>query len=335
MHLSEFQFDLPPGLIAQRPAAERDASRLMVLADSAIAHRSFREIPEFFGPGDLLVLNDTRVRPARLTGRRTTGAAFDVLLVRPLGGGKWEAMVGGRGKLRDDEPLDFGPFKGSARRSGESWEVTLPPGADVAAAGRMPLPPYIKRVRGGDAADAEDRERYQTVYAKSEGAIAAPTAGLHFTEAVLAAIRAKGARVAFVTLHVGPGTFRPVTAERVEEHRMDAEPFTIPPETAEAISGARRVTAVGTTVTRTLEAAWRDGAVRAGEGETALFITPGYRFRAIHRLLTNFHLPGGTPLMLACAFGGRDRVLAAYAAAVRENYRFFSYGDSMLLQPEP
>lgn len=333
MKLADFQFDLPPGLVAQRPAPRRDESRLFALLRDRADHLLFRDLPRFFGPGDLLVLNDTRVRPARLTGRRKTGAAFDVLLVRPLGGGRWEAMVGGRGKLRDGELLSFGAFEGSVRRTGEGWEVTLPADADIAAAGRMPLPPYIKRERGGDAADAEDRERYQTVYARNEGAIAAPTAGLHFTESVLAAIRATGAGVAFVTLHVGPGTFRPVTAENVEDHRMDPEPYLIPGDTARAIAAAKRVTAVGTTVTRTLEAAWRDGAVRPGSGETALFITPGFDFRAVHRLLTNFHLPGGTPLMLACAFGGRERVLAAYAEAVRLRYRFFSYGDSMLLEP--
>ncbi len=331
--LADFQFDLPEALIAQRPAARRDESRLLALLRDRHEHLRFRDLPRFFGPGDLLVLNDTRVRPARLTGRRKTGAAFDVLLVRPLGGGRWEAMVGGRGKLRDGEVLSFGGFEGSARRVGGGWEVTLPADADVAAAGRMPLPPYIKRGRGSDAADAEDRERYQTVFARAEGAIAAPTAGLHFTPEVLDAIRKTGAGVAFVTLHVGVGTFKPVTAENVEDHRMDPEPYVIPAETAAAIAAAKRVTAVGTTVTRTLEAAWKDGAVRAGSAETALFITPGFRFRAVHRLLTNFHLPGGTPLMLACAFGGRDRVLAAYAEAVREKYRFFSYGDSMLLEP--
>ncbi len=335
MRLADFQFDLPPALIAQHPASRRDESRLFALLGDRTEHRSFRDLPRFFGPGDLLVLNDTRVRPARLTGRRKSGAAFDVLLVRPLGGGRWQAMVGGRGKLRDGEVLSFGAFDGSARRVDGGWEVTLPADADIAAAGRMPLPPYIKRGRGGDAADAEDRVRYQTVYAKSEGAIAAPTAGLHFTEEVLAAIRATGAKIATITLHVGPGTFKPVTAENLEDHRMDAEPYVIPDDTARAIAEARRVTAVGTTVTRTLEAAWRDGAVRAGAGETALFITPGFTFRAVHRLLTNFHLPGGTPLMLACAFGGRERVLAAYATAVREKYRFFSYGDSMLLEPAP
>ena len=333
MKLSDFQFALPSALIAQHPTARREESRLFALRRDRTEQVCFRDLPRFFGPGDLLVLNDTRVRPARLTGKRKTGAAFDVLLVRPRGGGVWEALVGGRGKLRNGESLSFGAFEGSVRRAGGAWEVRIPADADLAAAGRMPLPPYIKRGRDGDAADAEDRERYQTVYAKHDGAIAAPTAGLHFTEGVLDAIRAAGARVAFVTLHVGVGTFKPVTSENVEDHRMEPEPYVIPEETAAAIARARRVTAVGTTVTRTLEAAWRDGAVRAGSGETALFITPGYRFRAVNRLLTNFHLPCGTPLMLACAFGGRERVLAAYTEAVREMYRFFSYGDSMLIEP--
>ncbi|MEK7465874.1 MAG: tRNA preQ1(34) S-adenosylmethionine ribosyltransferase-isomerase QueA [Planctomycetota bacterium] len=333
MKLSEFQFDLSEELVAQHPAARRDASRLFALLRDRDEHLLFHDLPRFFGPGDLLVLNDTRVRPARLSGKRKTGGAFDVLLVRPKGGGVWEAMVGGRGKLREGEVLSFGAFEGSVRRARGAWEVEFPADADIAAAGRMPLPPYIKRGRAGDPADAEDRERYQTVYAKTEGAIAAPTAGLHFTEAVLESIRATGAGIAFVTLHVGVGTFKPVTAENVEDHRMDPEPFVVPAETAAAISAAKRVTSVGTTVTRTLEAAWKDGAVRAGAGETALFITPGFRFRAVHRLLTNFHLPGGTPLMLACAFGGRERVLAAYAEAVRRKFMFFSYGDSMLIEP--
>jgi S-adenosylmethionine:tRNA ribosyltransferase-isomerase len=332
MRKDEFRFDLPDELIAQTPCAERDASRLYVLGDPP-AHRLFREIPEYFGPGDVLVLNDTRVRPARLTGARPTGALFDVLLVRPKGRGVWEGLVGGRGKLRDGEELDFGKFKGSVRRSAGSWEVTLPPDADVERAGRMPLPPYIRRKRGRDPADKLDRERYQTVYAAKYGAIAAPTAGLHFTPAVLDAIRARGAKVVFLTLHVGPGTFRPVTTENVEDHRLDPEPYEIPAATAAAIAGAKRVTAVGTTVTRTLEAAWADGGVRACAGETTLFITPGFKFRAVTRLLTNFHLPEGTPLLLACAFGGRERVLAGYRDAVERRYRFFSYGDAMLIDP--
>lgn len=333
MKLSDFRFDLPVERIAQRPAERRDASRLLVLGCGGTEHRLFSDLPEFFGPGDLLVLNDTRVRPARLTGSRKTGAQFDVLLVRPLGGGRWEALVGGRGKLRDGEELSFGGFSGTVRRAGGAWEVALPPDADVDSAGRMPLPPYIKRARGGDPADAEDRGRYQTVYAREAGAIAAPTAGLHFTEEVLAGVRARGAEVATVTLHVGKGTFRPIESEEVEAHRMDPEPYRVPEATAAAIARARRVTAVGTTVTRTLEAAWRDSAVRAGEGETALFIYPGYRFRAVHRLLTNFHLPCGTPLLLTCAFGGRERVMAAYREAVARGYRFFSYGDAMLVEP--
>jgi len=332
MKLSDFTFELPAALIAQHPAARRDGSRLMVLRREGVEHRTFGDLPGYFGPGDVLVLNDTRVRPARLTGRRKTGGLFDVLLVRPLGGGRWEGLVGGRGKLRDGEELSFGGFAGTVRRAGGAWEVTLPADADVASAGRMPLPPYIRRARGGDPSDAEDRDRYQTVYAREEGAIAAPTAGLHFTEDVLARIRTAGATVAFVTLHVGTGTFRPVTAEDVEDHRMDAEPYVVPEATAVAIAGARRVTAVGTTVTRTLEAAWREGSVRAGEGATDIFIYPGYRFRAVHRLLTNFHLPGGTPLLLTCALGGRERVLAAYREAVSNGYRFFSYGDAMLLE---
>jgi S-adenosylmethionine:tRNA ribosyltransferase-isomerase len=331
---SDFQFDLPPRLVAQRPAPRRDDARLFALLRDRSDHLAFRDLPRFFGPGDLLVLNDTRVRPARLAGRRKTGGIFDVLLVRPMGDGRWEALVGGRGRLRDGEELAFGGFSGSVRRAGDGWVVELPRGADVEAAGRMPLPPYIRRARGGDPADAEDRERYQTVYARAPGAIAAPTAGLHFTPELLDAVRATGAGVSFVTLHVGTGTFRPVTSADVEDHRMDPEPYRVPEETAAAIARARRVTAVGTTVTRTLEAAWRDGAVRAGIGETSLFIVPGWRFRAVHRLITNFHLPEGTPLMLTCAFGGRERILAAYGEAVKREYRFFSYGDAMMVEPE-
>ncbi len=299
--------------------------------------------------GDCLVLNDTRVIPARLIGRRATGGRVEVLLLRRLaaGGEDWEALVRPARRLRPGEVLvcECGPAAGSAaamltitvvaRLEGGRAVVALRAGggdgvkAVLSRYGMVPLPPYIKR-------PLADPERYQTVYACAEGSVAAPTAGLHFTPRVLQAVADRGVRLAFLTLHVGPGTFRPVTAERVEEHRMHPEHFCIPEETARAVNEARRagarVIAVGTTVARALEAATgADGLVRPGEGETDLFIYPGYRFRAVHGLLTNFHLPRSTLLMLVAAFAGLDLVLAAYREAVRERYRFFSFGDAMLI----
>jgi S-adenosylmethionine:tRNA ribosyltransferase-isomerase len=368
MKTSDFDYDLPPELIAQEPLPERDSSRLMVLERSTgnVSHRVFRDLPSLLRPGDLVVLNDTRVVPARLFGRREeTGGRIEVLLLEDLGSQRWRAFTKSGGKLRGGEYLKLAAGRARARlveRLGEEGDVLEiesrePVQEIMETAGYMPVPPYVRRPghdpSGLGPSDGEpdaltllDRERYQTTYARVPGAVAAPTAGLHFTERVFTGLEERGIERAFVTLHVGPGTFRPVKVDTVEEHRMDPESYEIPPSTAGAIGEARarggRLVAVGTTVTRTLEHSARlPGGIRPGGGRADIFITPGHEFRAVDVLLTNFHLPKGTPLLLASAFAragpeepwaaGRDRLLAAYAEAVRERYRFFSYGDAMLI----
>lgn len=351
MRIEELDYDLPEERIAQEPAAERDRARLLVLRrdGGAVEHRSVRDLPDLLRAGDLLVVNDAAVFPARLDLRRPTGGRFDALLLEPLTGDplRWEALVNAHSKLRPGERLAVERAEGVAvvleeRAGGGAWRVRFEGTADVRAlaenAGRVPLPPYIRRERGADPRDALDRSRYQTVYARDPVAAAAPTAGLHFTPALLEACAARGVGRASVTLAVGPGTFRPVKAERVEDHPMHPERWRIPAETAAAVRAARaaggRVVAVGTTAVRTLEAAAAaspDGLPREGAGSTDLFILPGYRFRSVDVLLTNFHLPRSTLLALVMAFGGGDAVLAAYREAVRERYRFFSYGDAMLI----
>jgi len=348
VRIGDLDYDLPERLIAQEPAARRDASRLLVLdrATGAVSHRAFADLPSLLRPGDLLVVNDAAVFPARLDLRRPTGGRFDALLLEPDPADplRWEALLNAHGKIRVGERLAVERGGGAALvtegwRAG-TWTVRFEGTDDVRAlaalAGRVPLPPYIRRARGADARDPLDRERYQTVYARDPVAAAAPTAGLHFTPEVLRACEARGARRAAVTLAVGPGTFRPVKAERVEEHPMHPERWRIPEATAGEVRGARaaggRVVAVGTTAVRTLEAAAAaspDGLPRAGEGSTDLFILPGHRFRCVDALLTNFHLPRSTLLALVMAFAGREAVLAAYREAVRAEYRFFSYGDAM------
>jgi S-adenosylmethionine:tRNA ribosyltransferase-isomerase len=350
VRIEDLDYDLPLERIAQEPAARRDASRLLVLrrAGGALEHRAFRDLPGLLRPGDLLVLNDAAVFPARLDLRRATGGRFDALLLEPLPGEalRWEALVNAHNKLRPGERLAVERGEGAEaileeRRAG-AWVVRFEGTTDVRAladrAGRVPLPPYIRRERGGDPRDPLDRDRYQTVFARDPVAAAAPTAGLHFTPELLRACADRGVGRAFVTLAVGPGTFRPVKTARLEDHPMHAERWGIPGEAAGAIRAARaaggRVVAVGTTVVRTLEAAAAaspDGLPRAGEGTTDLFLLPGHRFRSVDALVTNFHLPRSTLLALVMAFAGREAVLAAYAEAVRERYRFFSYGDAMLL----
>ncbi len=357
MWLSDFAYPLHEGLIAQVPAAERDASRLLALdrATGAVRHHAFRELPALLRAGDLLVLNDTKVIPARLVGRWESGGAVELLLVREAEPGTWEAMVKPAAKARPGRRLALGDA-GRARVAATAGPgrrlLRFDPGADVRALldrhGSMPLPPYIRRpesrVTGpasGDSAfrnphSAMDRERYQTVYARAEGAIAAPTAGLHFTEALLEVMAGAGIEVQRVTLHVGPGTFRPIRTPRVQDHRMESERYVVPEATAQAVKAARaegrRVIAVGTTVVRTLEhAALRSGEVQAGPSEADLFITPGHRFQVVDGMLTNFHLPGSTPLVLVAALAGLDRIRAAYGEAVARGYRFYSYGDAMLI----
>jgi S-adenosylmethionine:tRNA ribosyltransferase-isomerase len=356
MRPEDFDFELPGEQIAQAPAERRDRSRLMVLdrAEDSVTHRSFADLGELLVEGDLLVVNDAQVIPARLLGRkRETGGKAELLLVRPAGAQTAAAALGGRADevewvclgqaskgLRAGAELEFeGGLQATVVEGlgGGEYRVRLfAAGARSLAAlldqaGRIPLPPYIERPAGD-----LDRERYQTIYARSPGSVAAPTAGLHFTEAIFARLEAKGVRRASVTLDVGPGTFLPVRDGSLDQHRMHRERFEIPLATSEAIAQTRRrrgrVVAVGTTVVRTLEGA--SGYVLAptpGVGETDLFIRPGFRFRYVDALITNFHLPRSTLLMLVCAFAGTERTLVAYREAVARGYRFFSYGDAMLI----
>jgi S-adenosylmethionine:tRNA ribosyltransferase-isomerase len=337
---SDFHFELPDELIARHPAARRTDSRLLHLDGhtGAVVDRAFADLPGLLRSGDLLVLNDTRVVPARLYGRKDTGGRVEILLERVTGGS--QALV----QLRSSKPaapgsrirLPEGQAATVVGREDEFWLLDFD--GDAAAVferhGEMPLPPYLHR-----AAEASDRERYQTVYARAAGAVAAPTAGLHFDEALLAACERAGVASARLTLHVGAGTFQPLRVDDVREHRMHAERVEVPAATCEAVAACRRrggrVVAVGTTVVRSLESAASGGALAPLRGDTRLFITPGYRFRVVDALLTNFHLPESTLLMLVSAFAGRSRVLAAYRHAVDRRYRFFSYGDAMFVEPDP
>jgi S-adenosylmethionine:tRNA ribosyltransferase-isomerase len=342
MDVSDLDFDLPEELIAQEPVEPRDASRLLVLprAGGAARHLRFSDLPGLLQPGDLLVLNDSRVIPARLVGRKASGGKVEVLLVEPLppsadGRSRWTAMAQASKPIRPGATLDFDGLGAEVEEAtGEGfYAIRFDRGdADLSRelerVGRIPLPPYIRR-----APARADRERYQTVLAREPGSVAAPTAGLHFTPELLAGIGSRGVERATVTLHVGPGTFLPVRATRLEEHRMHAERYEVPAATAAAFAAARarggRVVAVGTTAVRTLESAFHGGALRPGTGRTDIFIRPGHAFRAVDGLVTNFHLPRSTLLALVCAFGGTARVLEAYRAAVAARYRFFSYGDAM------
>ncbi|MDE2580598.1 MAG: tRNA preQ1(34) S-adenosylmethionine ribosyltransferase-isomerase QueA [Rhodospirillales bacterium] len=342
MDLSEFDFDLPPERIAQHPARPREAARLLSVG-AALADRQVRDLPALLAPGDILVSNDTRVIPAQLSARR--GAArVGITLDRPLPDGTWHALARNARRLRAGDEIGFDgapDFRAVVRARADDGGVTLAfnrTGEAFAAAlrqaGRLALPPYIDRPEGPTAEDAAD---YQTVFARTEGAVAAPTAGLHFTPALLAALDARGVKRATLTLHVGAGTFLPVREANVSAHRMHAEWGEIDSETADAVNAARaaggRVVAVGTTSLRLLEtAAAADGTLRPFAGETDLFILPGHRFRAVDRLLTNFHLPRSTLFMLVCAFAGTARMRAAYAHAVASGYRFYSYGDACLLE---
>jgi S-adenosylmethionine:tRNA ribosyltransferase-isomerase len=310
-------------------------------AGGPLRHHVFRDLPGLLAPGDLVVVNRSRVIPARLLGRRASGGEAEVLLLRDKGEGRWEAMVRPGRHLRPgqrvsvDEDLTVVVESEALGADGRRQVRLLSKHRDVDGSlercGHTPLPPYIRRPDR-----PEDRERYQTVYAREAGSIAAPTAGLHFTPGVLAVLRERGIGVAEVVLHVGPGTFRPVTAEHVRDHVVEPEPFSVPRETAEAVSAARarggRVVAVGTTTVRALEAVARaDRGIDARDGEAGLVIVPGYTFRVVDALVTNFHLPRSSLLLLVAAFGGRERVLQAYAEALRAGYRFYSYGDAMLI----
>ncbi len=341
METKDFDFYLPDDLIAQYPLKERDSSRLMVLSRSTgeVLNRGFRDILEFLRPGDVLVLNDTRVIPARLAGKKATGGKVELLLTEKLataqaGRESWRCMVRPSKGVAPGTRFffDHGVEAVVLESGEEGFRVCeFSPPLDLDRLGRMPLPPYIKREAGD-----EDRQRYQTVFAASDGAVAAPTAGLHFTSELLDGIRAHGVEVVRVTLHTGPGTFMPVRVKDISRHTMLPEYYSISPEAFGAVARAkkegRRVVAVGTTSTRALEAATREGLEKPIlKGVTGLFIYPGYEFRVVDALLTNFHLPGSTLIMLACAFAGKQNIMNAYAEAVRLGYRFFSYGDAMLI----
>lgn len=341
MDVNLFQYDLPEELIAQRPLPQRSASRLMLLrrGEQAIEHHHFDELPQLLRAGDVLVMNDSKVIPARLYGiKEESGALIEVLLLKQVSGDVWETLVRPGKRVKEGTRIRFG--------DGElvgQCEKVLPDGNRLirfayegifqeilARLGEMPLPPYIHE-------KLEDPSRYQTVYAREEGSAAAPTAGLHFTKEMLDRVKEAGIKIAFLTLHVGLGTFRPVSVDRVEEHHMHAEYYALDEENAAVIQRVRRdggrVVAVGTTSLRTLEsiAAKKDGAIMADRGWTDIFIYPGYRFRGVDALITNFHLPKSTLLMLVSAFAGREFILRAYEEAIRARYRFFSFGDAMLI----
>jgi len=344
VRLEDFDYPLPEELIAQEPLARRDASRLLVLhrADGHVEHRSFRDVLQYLLPGDLLVLNDAKVIPARLLGKKVdTGGKVELVLTLPLGdpmGTTWRCIGQASKAIRAGMRLDFGGMRAEvlAAHGDGAYDVRFESqdfGKELERVGKIPLPPYIKR-----DPDASDAERYQTVFARRPGAAAAPTAGFHFTEALLDEIQQKGVGIARVTLYVGAGTFLPIRAEVIEQHKMHAERYEVPPGAAEAIAKTRaaggRIIPVGTTALRTLESAWSEengGGVRAGEGTSELFVYPGYRFRVADALITNFHLPKSTLLLLVSALAGRERILAAYREAVERHYRFFSYGDAMLI----
>ena len=329
MLTSELDYELPEDLIAQSPTEPRDASRLMVVdvRRGTIAHHTFRDLPRFLLPGDALVLNETKVLPARLDAKKPTGGEVELLFLRDLGpdrGGAWEVLARPSKRLRPGLGLLAGGDRLElVENLGEGqWVVSAPDLRGLLErSGRMPLPPYIRPT-------SESESRYQTVYARNEGSAAAPTAGFHFTERVLEGVERAGARIASITLHVGVGTFMPVRTERLEEHKMHAEYYSVPREAARIVEGSSRVVAAGTTVARTLET-W--AATGEAEGESELFVYPGYRWRSVDTLLTNFHLPRSTLLAMIMSFGGEDLVREAYMTAVRERYRFYSFGDAMLL----
>lgn len=338
MKLSDFMYELPEERIAQTPVEPRDHSRLMVLHRDTgeIEHRHFYDIVDYLNSGDALVINETRVIPARLIGERPSGGACEVLLLRQLAPKRWEALVRPGKKLRPGAEVRFGGGRltarviettdGGGRILDFFCEGTMEAALDEL--GEMPLPPYIHE-------KLADRERYQTVYAKQEGSAAAPTAGLHFTPELMERIQSKGVDIVPVLLHVGLGTFRPVKVENVEEHEMHSEYFEVTEEAARRINAARergcRVVAVGTTSVRTLESAAEGGRLAAKKGDTQIFIRPGYKYQMVDALITNFHLPGSTLVMLVSAFYDREKILEAYKIAVEQQYRFFSFGDAMLI----
>ncbi|MFZ9086874.1 MAG: tRNA preQ1(34) S-adenosylmethionine ribosyltransferase-isomerase QueA [Steroidobacteraceae bacterium] len=336
MRRADFTYELPEELIAQQPLPRRVASRLLSLRGDTgeLTDLQFADLPGLLRPGDLLVLNDTRVVPARLSARKPTGGAVEIMLERVLSTARCRVLARPGKGLRPGLVLDLA---GGARatvlgREGDLFDLDFDAPVDEVfeAHGAMPLPPYIRR-----QAEGEDAERYQTVYARHAGAVAAPTAGLHFDEAMLGGLQQQGVALAFLTLHVGAGTFQPLRTDDVRDHRMHAERLQVGPELVAAVEACRarggRVVAVGTTVVRGLETAARDGALVPFSGESALYIVPGFEFRVVDAMVTNFHLPESTLLLLVCAFAGREQVLTAYRHAVKSAYRFFSYGDAMFM----
>jgi len=354
MRTDLFDFELPPERIALRPASPRDSARLLVVKPDGLVDRIVRDLPDLLAPGDVLVINDTKVIPARLSGRRigrATEPAIEATLHKRLDGSRWLAFVKPAKKLEVGDVVRFGSegkvcfldqLDATVEAKGEGGEVTLSfafHGAvldqSIEERGAMPLPPYIA---GKRAPDEQDRSDYQTMFAKIEGSVAAPTASLHFTDALVVALKARGVSIHHVTLHVGAGTFLPVKVDDTAAHKMHSEWGTVSAETAAALNAARqaggRIVAVGSTALRLIEsAAAEDGTVAPFEGETAIFITPGYRFKATDLMLTNFHLPKSTLVMLVAAFSGLDRIRSAYAHAIADGYRFYSYGDACLLYP--
>lgn len=346
--VSDYEYDLPLGRVAQYPVDRRDESRLLVVdrASDDPRHLLFKDLPQLFSPGDLLVVNESRVLPVRLLGRKPTGAPAEILLLRPGksgsygpdGGKVWEALVRPGGKLKPGRTVEIAPelaveILDSAPGGGRLVRLVTELSGEEALQrfGHMPLPPYLDRED-----EPLDRERYQTVYAGTPGSVAAPTAGLHFTDGLLDELALRGVGMAKLTLHVGIGTFRPVEVDDPADHSMHLEPFHVSPEAAEKVNAARnqggKIWGVGTTVVRTLESATgEDGRVRPGSGETRLFIRPPYRFQVVDHLVTNFHLPRSTLLMLVAAFAGYERTMSAYATAIAEEYRFYSYGDAMVI----
>ena len=340
MKKSDFSFDLPPQLIAQEPLAERSASRLLhVPGDAPVRDAWMREFPDALRAGDLLIFNDTKVLPARLFGVKETGGRVEIMLDRILGSHLVRAQIGASKSPKPGSKIVIADRYEITvlEREGEFYRLRFDTNQSLESVltevGQIPLPPYIKRT-----ADSADELRYQTVFAREAGAVAAPTAGLHFDQSLLAAIKAKGVSIGHVTLHVGAGTFAPMRAEKVSDHQMHSEWLNVGAELCQQIRHTRaqggRVIAVGTTVVRALESACRDGEVLPFAGETRIFIFPGYKIRSVDALLTNFHLPESTLIMLVSAFAGRERILAAYRHAVEQSYRFFSYGDALLLWPE-
>lgn len=335
MRVDLFDFELPQDLIAQRPVSPRDSARLLDVAPDGRHDRGVRDLPDLLRKGDLLVFNDTKVIPARLIGTRSGGGKVAALLIRERSPGRWLAFARPTKRLKAGDGLAFGKLGARVAAKHEDGSIDLAfdrSGAELKAAieaeGAVPLPPYIR----GGTADPQDRADYQTLFAKHDGSVAAPTAGLHFTPGLMAALADKGIATAGVTLHVGAGTFQPVRVDDTDQHVMHAEWGEVPQATVDAIAAAGRVVCIGTTSLRLLESVARHGPMRAWTGETDIFITPGFQFRVVDLLLTNFHLPRSTLFMLVSAFAGLERMQAAYAHAVSERYRFYSYGDCCLLR---